>query len=84
MYPLSNQSFEIKSLKDLTLIKEKFPSLVAFYCMSWIPSRWITHARNYEWEMFITVLRPERNWAEQQFEEHLQVPPEKLLGYHEE
>jgi hypothetical protein len=53
----------------------------AFYCLNWIPSRWITHTDRVEWNMVITFLREQRNWAEQQFEEQLQVPVEE---YHQE
>jgi hypothetical protein len=53
---------------------------VGFICSRWIPSRWITHTRNYIWKTTITpFLKQQRDWSEQQFEEFLQIPIENML-----
>jgi hypothetical protein len=47
-------------------------------CTRWIPSRWITHATNSDWEVVITALEQQRDWAEQRITDILQIPAENV------
>ena len=47
-------------------------------CTRWIPSRWITHATNSDWELVIAALEQQRDWVEQQITEILQIPAENV------